>query len=417
MSLNSNALTTVNDLVAYMAHTLPAEEMLSIYHPGAAGQTAATVEVTILGTLVLVITGGPYAGTETLTLSTYATITALKTAIDALSDTWVATILGTGNDDPTKLDVLAATDANLAANIQYLAGVSTDVMEQAINAASDKIEDWCSRTFAATDYTHLYSGTGQKQLRLRHSPVNTISRVAIGKQPGLNIKNTSTDAIQANVSLTSTTITLTVVGGANEGTDTVTHTADSLDTTVTEIVALGNGWTAEVATGADDDWLTADLFEFAARDALGAFLTCYLPEESIEDYEVDKPAGILVRGLGGDARYIRGSGGWGWGYSGTTPWELHALTAMTAGPIWPERMYNVYVSFNAGWSTVPSDVKRACNELAKNILHAAKRDGSLTSESVEGHSYTASGEGVFTAAIKSWLSSRREYLRPQFVEV
>ena len=104
----------------YIKQTTPANAM-SIYHDGSASATAATVEVKD-ATLVLIITGGANAGTNTYTFAgaSHDTIGEIVTAINALSEGWVAVLLGTGSDNSEGLVVAAVTSALLAANTQTI---------------------------------------------------------------------------------------------------------------------------------------------------------------------------------------------------------------------------------------------------------------------------------------------------------
>lgn len=69
----------------YIGHSFG--QALWIYHDGSGSATAATVAVSSLGVLSLVITGGTYAGTDTFTLTSY-TMWTLATAIEALEKGW-----------------------------------------------------------------------------------------------------------------------------------------------------------------------------------------------------------------------------------------------------------------------------------------------------------------------------------------
>ena len=55
------------------------------------------------------------------------------------------------------------------------------LVEEAINAASNRIETACRRTFKqATHTAEVYSGTGSSLLRLRQAPITSVTAVAIG---------------------------------------------------------------------------------------------------------------------------------------------------------------------------------------------------------------------------------------------
>jgi len=85
---------------------------MRIYHDESVDAAAATVQVTATG-IVLVITDGANAGTETLLFADYPTMWEMSDAIEALEKGWVPYILDIiPFDQPSgNLKVMAATDA------------------------------------------------------------------------------------------------------------------------------------------------------------------------------------------------------------------------------------------------------------------------------------------------------------------
>lgn len=428
MALNSNALTTVNDLLAYMGTSLPSTELFSIYHDESDSATAATVQVTST-VLQLVVTTGANAGTYSLTLSGYASVTALVAAINVADIGFLATVeAGNGATDPTELDVLAAVSCFGAAAVQYPAGRSTIAYEQAINQASAHIEHICARSFNAADHTHMYHGRGHKKLVLRQRPIISVSRVAIGRQEAFRVKNTSTDAVQANFALESAKARLDVIGGVNndKGNSVAYTSTTTLDTFVAAIIAIGKGWTAEVVDSADGAWLVTDCFDFESYNALSDWMSVWVPRENQDQYNVDKEAGVLYRAGWGSTLSPMVWGSATWMRWSQRPVELRPLNAESAAPYWPDGTFNIYVSFRAGYETIPSDVAGLCLEYAKLILMNAPRNTALTGENVEGYSWTAAssgasgrtgGEDAFTQRLRSKLEPYRIHIAPRFLGV
>ncbi len=429
MALLSNALTTVDDLLSYMGESLPTTEMLTVYHDESDSATAATVAISgSPPNLALTITGGANAGTVIVATASGMTMAELRVAVDALNKGWVTTVIGgAGGADSTGLDALATVSAFGMAAVQYLTGTNTHRHEEAINAASVKIETHCNRTFAATNYTHMYSGRSSKKLPVRQYPIIQVNRIAIGRTDAFTINNTSTDAVQANAALESAQLRLDVVGGANASSSTVVYTSSTtLTTLVASINSEGNGWEAEVLSTAEGSWLVADCLDFESRNALNSSLTVWMPLQAQDRYEVHKDAGIVYRtggNLTGSPQFWPMNAAW---QLGTRPIELRPLTADEAGPFWPEGVFNIYVSYRAGFETTPADVKQQCEELAKNYLRNASRNTALTSESIEGYSFSSGfsgpagrsgAEGAFTQAIRGALSGRVNYMPQEFIEV
>lgn len=420
MALNSNALTTVDDLLSYMGGFLPASELFSVYHNQQESATAATIKVAA-GTITLTVTGGVNAGTEQLTLSAYASVTALVAAILALDKGWVPTVEGgAGSADPTTLGTpQSTTSAYGIAAIQYPTGRNTYAHEQAINAASTKIATYCSRTFAATNHTHMYCGRNDKRLPLRQFPIIRVDRVAIGRADAFKVRNTSTDATLSTFALESAQARLEVVGGANNSSSTVAYTSStSLATFVAAIIAEGNGWEAEVSDSADGTWLVADCLDFDARNTEVRWHTVYVPQTNQDRYDVRKESGIIERtGWGWGASAMVWGGGGGWRGSMAKPFELRPLTADDAGAYWPEGRFNVYVKYRAGYETLPADLVQICQEYAKNLLLNAARNAVMVSESVEGFSYSAGssasrGANSASGGASAWTQSLRDDLAP-----
>lgn len=429
MALNSNAMTTVDDLLSYMGESLPASELFSIYHDESDSATAATVRIS--GALILTITGGANAGVEVLALSSYASVTALVAAALALDKGWVATVEGgSGSADPANLDALITVSAFGSAAIQYPTGRNTHAYEHAINVASTKIENHCSRTFIATDYTHMYCGRDEKRLPLRQYPIIRVDRVAIGRTDAFKVRNTSTDASLSTFALESAQARLEVVGGANNSSSTVAYTSSTtLTTFVAAIIAEGNGWEAEVLSSAEGTWLVADCLDFDARNTEERWLTVFTPQVNQDRYDVHKEAGAIERSGWGQSIIALGYGTGGWLRHSRKPLELRPLTAEEGGSFWPEGRFNVYVKYRAGFETLPDDVVWVCQEFAKNLLQNAPRNTALSAESVEGYSWTAGsssargavsgsgGEDAWTQSIKRALAPRVMYITPDFIEV
>lgn len=59
---------------------------------------------------------------------------------------------------------------------------SDTLLVRMIEAASAAIENYCSRTFLAAQYTEVRDGTGQRKLTMRHFPVTNVSSVSINGQ-------------------------------------------------------------------------------------------------------------------------------------------------------------------------------------------------------------------------------------------
>lgn len=417
MALASNALITVPEFIDYLGATTQASEVLSAYHDQGDSATAATISVAG-GLLTFTITGGADAGSVTFTLTSATTITLVAANATLLARGWIMRVIGSGETTLDMLQALASTSAYGAAQEQFLAAINTTRLVQAVNFASQAVESYCFRTFASATYTHLYSGKSRDKLKLRQGPITRVDRLSIGRKGAFKVINNSTDAISAQVQLTSTELRLDVVGGVNESSSTVAYTGSTtISSMLTSINALGKGWVASLDTGAQSTWLVADCMEADPKNALNSNMLVYVPEQNVDEFVVNKDAGIITL-LGGASRSsllnmvpVLGA---------IRPPELRPLTAQYAGAFFPEGKYNVYVKYVAGYASIPEDIKWACCEIAANVYHASQRDTSLRMEKIEGYSWDkASIFGAGTAKalpeeVKSRLARYRFYMVPEF---
>jgi hypothetical protein len=387
MALSSNALTTVNSLRAYMRTSPNDVDMMAIYHDASASATEATVQVLATG-IRLIITGGTNAGTQNILFADEATVTAVVAAIDALSEGWVVNALaGWGAVASTDLNTQAATDAYGSAATQYLRGTDTYNFEQQIDAASDMIEEYCSRTFASASYKHRFHGSGNPRLRLRHLPVTAVSRIALGTRAGLRVRNTTSDAQMATVQNDRTDLTFTIYGGTSDtrsSAQTVTlATYTTMADVITAIDALGNGWDAQTVGSTENAWKSADLLIFQPWNCLNSWIDLPVPDEWLDDYTLTGGNGIIERGV--SQQFFTGTRFLGGHYASVV--YNPASPAMPHSPgghpgaLWPYGSFNVYVEYTAGYSATPDSVEQACNKLAANLIRGGSHDGSLSSMS------------------------------------
>ncbi len=415
MALVSYALTSLASLRAYMRNQSPMDaDLISIYHDASVGATAATVQVTTTG-ITLIVVGGANAGTETPTFVDEATISAMVTAINALAKGWVAVTLGSGSEASSDLNEAAKTSAYAAANTQYLRGTDSYMLEQAANAATDRIELHCGRRFASATYSHRFNGTGTVKLILRQRPVTEVKRVAIGLTEALTIKNTSSDARRATVSNDGTSLNLVVVGGANDGTSTIAIGSNTVSQLVTLIVAEDSGWTATSGGSTQDNWPATELVQHEHRLCLDQNLPLAVPDQYIDAYTLNAQAGILTRTFGsGVDSFFPYRFGRGEHYS-TMPHAAHNPGGHM-GIHWPPGNFNILVEYTAGESTIPYDLEQTANELAANIIRSGSHDGNVTALSGPEFSESYRGEGAFTPEIARALARYRMRPSPAYMD-
>lgn len=416
MALASNALSTVAGLKAYMRSLAPMDaDIIAIYHDQSDSATAAAVQVTSTG-IVLIVAGGANAGTDTMTFAAYATVATMVAAIVALDDGWVATALGSGGEATAELNLLAQTSAFGTAATQYLQGTDSSRMEAAINAASDQIESFCDRTFASATYTHRFNGSGTPRLVLRHKPVTAVTRVAIGFVEALSVQNTSSDARVATVSNDGTNLTFVITGGANAGTDTVAISTNTVAQLATAIIALGKNWTATSGGSTQDGWPATEIVNLQPVHCLEQDAYLEVPDETLNEYMLKQASGILHRTHSGHDMHHQ------FGHHGAFLWrnftapESHHNPGSRHGLHFPEGTFNIYVVYTAGYSTLPYHLVEACNKLAANLIRGGSRDGNLASTGGPGLNESYRDEGAFTSEIKRDLGRLVFGAPPEFID-
>jgi len=357
----SISLTTLDEVKAFLGEDVK-RDGLWVYS-NAAGATAATVEVTDT-TMVLIITGGGSAGTTTLTFAdaNKDTIAELVVAINAVSG-WKSGRICHGDAASTDLVVTGALSCLGADNEITLSIIDNYLLTQLINRASDMMNRYCSRILKTTTYTkEVYYGTGYDKLILEQFPVTRVSRVSVGRATSFRIKNTSADATVCTVEISTTAMRLVVTGGANAD-DTTLTLADyaNIDLLIAAIEALGKGWECtKLAT----DTATRLATELLPRPAMAVTPTvsaeCETPDDDLTDYRLLNPTearneGMLLRASAFDAT----------------------------------REY--FVSYTAGYTTIPYSLEMFCIYLVSYIYGKSKRAGTegLQSESFgEGADYS-----------------------------
>lgn len=215
--------------------------------------------------------------------------------------------------------------------------------ERVANAACAQIQNYCGRDFDATTYHEWVDGTGTQYLMLPQFPIIHLYLVANDIDDALTIANTSADATELFCAVQEDTMTLTIKGGVNAGSDTLTlSTYASMALLVAAIVALGKGWAATVRTEEDPQLIVPTAM------TVGATETAYFYVGSSDfwgEIDVEKAEGILHYDMG-----------------------------------WAQGHQNYFVNWQAGYATVPADLRETALHVAADIWEAGDRGRFLQSE-------------------------------------
>ena len=228
-------------------------------------------------------------------------------------------------------------------------------------AVEAEAERFCGRTFELTSYSKArFDGSGDTRLLLDNWPVVSVSRVSIGAETGMTVLNTSSDASYATAAVSTTALTLAIVGGAYAGTNTLAFsTYTTLGVLDDAVVALGSNWTATTSSAKT----SAPSTELLVEDAyycLNAAATLYVPYTPVWDYTVYRDRGEIYYGGG-----------------------------------FPCGARNVTVDYSAGYAAIPQDLQAKIWYLTQVAWKNAEKDPTLTSERLGDHAWSSQTGNVF----------------------
>ena len=340
------ALTSVAEVLAYLGSDVE-RDALWLYFSGTSGTN--TVQVND-ATLVLIDEDNV---STTITFAATATLTAVVAAINAVAG-WECGLIYHGSANSADLVITGAVDAEGEENEQTLKIKDNYLIERLIDRASDFINRYCGRVFVSTIYAHeIYYGTGRDTLILEQYPVTRVSRLASGRANSFSILNTTTDANFCTVEITSTTMRLIVSGGDNADDTALTLASyTSIDALIVAIEVLDVGWSC---TTMATDTSTRDASELLIRPAMnvGSVASAYLEtfDDEITEYRLLAPTTARNYGV-----------------------------IKKPGIFSPSTEY--FVSFTAGYSTIPYSLVQACIELVKYKYDLSKQTEGLKKEQI-----------------------------------
>lgn len=284
-------------------------------------------------------------GTGTITfVVTYNTST-YKFTIDATVGNTIA-YTDTGSD----AGVTLGFDSDKAAaqtitSDNAVTGGAPDIIDTLRLAVIAWVESYTDRTFESTAYTHeLYDGGGV-YLWLKNYPVTIIKQISLGRVGAIRIKNTDTAATNATATVDSSGINLELTASAGDDSSTVGFsTYATMTAAVAQIVAVGNGWTAELVSSDYGDLNSSELLEAFGRycgsraNRTASWIDLDMPSEPIADFTLNSSNGELYRVYG-----------------------------------WPSGNKNIPISHTSGYSAalMPDDLKTSLL-IAVQVLYSQK---------------------------------------------
>lgn len=232
-----------------------------------------------------------------------------------------------------------------------------DLLDQLVLRATSAMENFCGRKFQHNTYRERYNGTSDTELYLRQYPITEIKMLSIGTTDVIRFKNTSSDAYNAYVRINSTSMILTIQGGTDDGSNTLTLT-DYTITTLTAAIEALTGWTATIVTSEYGIWNAEEILPCSGLECHDSYASLQCPDEPEYDFKVDGNKGAVYLSTGFPAGY-----------------------------------QNVIVRYAAGYSTMPDDLIQICLDLVNVYYKSRKTDSTVEAEKLGDHYIKYSEEG------------------------
>jgi len=284
-----------------------------------------------------------------------------------------------GSDTVTATTGALTTTANFKAFANITHSDDDTLILALINRATNAIHKYCGRTFVSATYREVRNGDDRYSILTNQYPIISIQMLALGTQDAFSITNTNSDAYNAYIQITSTTMTLVVQGGANAGSNELTLSSyATLSALKTAIEALDVGWSVNITSGLSV-WDAAELLPASGLTCLDTYAYPQLPELNTfkSDFTFDADSGIIYS----DLPFYKGNN-------------------------------NIVIKYTAGYTTIPANLEQICIDLVKTYYDGKSRDSALTAEKIGDYSYktaseSGSGGGNLPTSILERLSSYR----------
>ena len=259
---------------------------------------------------------------------------------------------------------------SLQALKRYLRLTTSDddrLLTELLDAATNRIEEFCQRTFVSANYKQFVSGSGSGTLSLPNFPITSIRRLAWNRENALTVDATTSTDLRATVEVQDNGIVLKRWDSVGTQIQATLTFSNYLTTSLmaTQITAT-TGWTAT----ADSTVLCDELMRQGGQDALSASAQMYYLKATDADYRVDEDTGRV------DLISAQSESQW-------YPFDPNTTS-------FPRGSHNIFVDYTAGYAqdSVPMALQEISWELVSSAYHGGKHDPTVASESLDGYSYS-----------------------------
>ena len=230
-------------------------------------------------------------------------------------------------------DIGFTTDSSDAVSItsDTALGDPSDLVSSILTSTDKYVKEYCRRDFESASYTETHDGKSGS-IFLNEYPITALSRITVGKDEAFYVNNTGTTSY-ATCSCDGTNFTCNL-NGVDSDLALVTYT--TLTTLVDAINALGDGWTATLSGSAGI--LSSEIIDFYGRNCLDTNIAYIeIRDESLTDFELNPNTGEINH-------------------------------------TFPVGFQNIFVSYTAGYTTIPTDLQMAVKILVQYIYSKVQED-------------------------------------------
>jgi len=374
------ALVTLAEAKSYLGVTDSSLSVGGLRLSVDAGPTSATVQVKA-EILEIVIIGGANPGTYSFSLleaGVYPTITLLVAVLNASVAAITAEALTDGAALSIDLAVSPVVDCLGSDNEQVLKIVDNYSIMAFINRISDYVYRYCGIQYEEGTLSSLYDGDGTSTLYLDNRPVNTITRICIGRSAIFTVWNSSITATEAYVRVGSTELMLTTETGATTTTSTLTLASYATLTELYDAINALTDWNATVSSGYDS-YSPTDLITTEALYCLSYSATLAVFGASVTNYILESASGMIT---------------------------------LTTG-VFTRGKQNILIDYTYGYAValVPGGLKEEVLKLISLAYHRSNSDPTLSSEKLGDHSWSRATAGLVSMEkeMESSLALWRNY--------
>lgn len=280
----------------------------------------------------------------------------------------------TGSDAGILVGFNQSHSASLTLVSDLTSADPTAIVSVIHNGVEKWVKNYCRNNFESTSYSETYDGNGEEYIFIKHTPISSVSRIAVGTLDIVAIYNTNSYST-ATVSYDGTNLILTKDGVSTE-------LAIATYSTITTLVAAINATSGWVAT------IQGDYGNYASSELRKVYgLNCI--DSSISYLSIpDK---------------------------GLTRFNVYADEGMLQNTsLWTQGTNNIYIDYTAGYSSanMPDDLKLAIKKWCKFCYQRYKEETEgVTNYSLDGISISfEQNDYPIPTEVKAILNSYKRWL-------